>query len=280
MNSENVLQAQRRLRGNLLDDRCTLPWRPAREFAAQLLLYVDDPAQCWRVGAEWLREILDADRVDGGFAEPGQVSYAPQAESLRPGRVIPSVVGASMDARDPGMACVWAAEDVVVFEDIANDTRFGAQLQAQLATIGTRTKLAIALRDGSRPMGLICADWIELRQTWESEAYANLSLLTRLVLGPVLMAAQSLVADSDNAVSAPMQSTGKPGSSRSLTELTPAELRVARMAAKGMSYKEIARELNRSFSTIDHQLRSVRDKLGVNSTARLVRILSDHFQGS
>ena len=42
-----------------------------------------------------------------------------------------------------------------------------------------------------------------------------------------------------------------------------------------MSYKEIARHLNRSFSTVDHQLRSVRTKLGVRSTSRLVRLLSD-----
>jgi len=32
--------------------------------------------------------------------------------------------------------------------------------------------------------------------------------------------------------------------------------------------------LNRSFSTIDHQLRSVRKKLGARSAGRLVRILA------
>ena len=60
-----------------------------------------------------------------------------------------------------------------------------------------------------------------------------------------------------------------------LAGLTSAELKIARMVARGMSYKEIARELNRSFSTVDHQLRSVRDKLGAPSTARLVRMLAD-----
>jgi DNA-binding CsgD family transcriptional regulator len=59
-----------------------------------------------------------------------------------------------------------------------------------------------------------------------------------------------------------------------LSELTPAERRVALLAATGMSYKEIARQLQRSFSTVDHQLRSVRTKLGVASTGRLVRMLS------
>jgi len=58
--------------------------------------------------------------------------------------------------------------------------------------------------------------------------------------------------------------------------LTPAERRVALLAATGMSYKEIARQLDRSFSTVDHQLRSVREKLGVRSASQLVRILNAH----
>ena len=59
-----------------------------------------------------------------------------------------------------------------------------------------------------------------------------------------------------------------------LRDLTPAERRVAELAATGMSYKEIARRLNRSFSTIDHQLRSVRSKLGTRSAGRLVHLLA------
>ena len=68
---------------------------------------------------------------------------------------------------------------------------------------------------------------------------------------------------------------GAVGGSSPLAELTPAERKVADLVATGMSYKEIARHLNRSFSTVDHQLRSVRTKLGVRSTSRLVRLLSD-----
>jgi AraC-like DNA-binding protein/DNA-binding CsgD family transcriptional regulator len=51
--------------------------------------------------------------------------------------------------------------------------------------------------------------------------------------------------------------------------LTPAERSVVRLVAEGLSYKEIARKLERSFSTVDHQLRSIRAKLGAASTARL-----------
>lgn len=55
----------------------------------------------------------------------------------------------------------------------------------------------------------------------------------------------------------------------SLQCLTPAERGVARLVAEGLSYKEVARKLERSFSTVDHQLRGIRAKLGASSTARL-----------
>ncbi|WP_414636901.1 sigma factor-like helix-turn-helix DNA-binding protein [Aquabacterium sp.] len=42
-----------------------------------------------------------------------------------------------------------------------------------------------------------------------------------------------------------------------------------------MSYKEVARELGRSLSTVDRQLRSIRQKLGASSTSRLVRMLNE-----
>ena len=54
-------------------------------------------------------------------------------------------------------------------------------------------------------------------------------------------------------------------------------LEVARLVATGLSYKEVARRLDRSFSTVDHQLRSIRDKLGARSTARLVHLLNERL---
>ncbi|MBF3226145.1 helix-turn-helix domain-containing protein, partial [Pseudomonas aeruginosa] len=52
------------------------------------------------------------------------------------------------------------------------------------------------------------------------------------------------------------------------------EIEVARLVAKGLSYKEIARIRRRSFSTIDHQLRSIRQKTGASSTSALVSLLA------
>lgn len=57
--------------------------------------------------------------------------------------------------------------------------------------------------------------------------------------------------------------------------LTPAELKVAWLAASGMPYKVIADRLNKSFATVDHQLRSIRRKLQVRSHAELSAVLAN-----
>ena len=92
--------------------------------------------------------------------------------------------------------------------------------------------------------------------------------LANAALGPLLGAANQFALERSERPSPRDCST-------SLAALTPAELKVAKLVAGGMSYKEIARELDRSFSTIDHQLRSIREKLGKRSTARLVHVLCE-----
>lgn len=43
MNDDDILQVQRALRSRLFEGDSAMRWRPGRELAAQLLLYLDDP---------------------------------------------------------------------------------------------------------------------------------------------------------------------------------------------------------------------------------------------
>ena len=67
MDDDDFLRIQRELRARLFEGSAAIRWRPGRELAAQLLLYLDDVESCWRLTTEWLRDTLDADRVDGGY---------------------------------------------------------------------------------------------------------------------------------------------------------------------------------------------------------------------
>lgn len=55
--------------------------------------------------------------------------------------------------------------------------------------------------------------------------------------------------------------------------LTPAELRVARLAVCGLQYKEIAREIDVAVATVRNQLQSVYRKLGVTNKTALAKAM-------
>jgi hypothetical protein len=136
-----------------------MAWHPARDLAARLLLHLDDAEFCWQFATQWLRDALDADRVDGGFAAPGHHVYRPQAESRRATRDVPSMLGASIDSTDRGVRCVWSAERAVVFRDVEQDPRLGTGLREGCWPAGRNTIAAALVHQGA-PLGLVCADWM------------------------------------------------------------------------------------------------------------------------
>lgn len=270
MRDEDLLAAQRQLRSSLLDRPGGIRWRPARDLAAHLLLHLDEPEGCWRFAAGWLREAFDADRVDCGFGCPDHPHYHPQAEALRHGRAVPSVIGMAVDATDRGLQTVWHGHGVVVLRDVAQERLLGHGMRAALVRMGTRVKMAAPIMGPTHPIGIMCVDWMDACDPARDERWARFEEVAAGVLGPVMSASQRVARDA------------QPGAAQALHEdvpgplesLTPAERAVARLAADGLSYKEIARRLGRSFSTVDHQLRSARNKLGVSSTARLVNLVA------
>lgn len=304
MNDTDILEVQRVLRKRLLEGPSAIRWRPGRELTAELLLYLDDPEACWRITTEWVRDTVDADRVDGGFG--GFVSpdglardYVVLAEAQRMSMALPSVLGLKFNAMNPGLRAVWGDPRLAAIADVSQERSFTADLRGALRSVGTAAKLALPVRYGTQPLGLICADWHREAPSWDADVCNQLSGLARVALGPLLAAAthlakerhapspaiadiQSLfLLDGDRTVGDLVAYDARPAADRSplqgLADLTPAELRVARLIVLGMSYKEVARQLDRSLSTIDHQLRSIRDKLGARSTARVVHMLNEHL---
>jgi DNA-binding CsgD family transcriptional regulator len=267
MNDEDLVRTQRALRGRLFEGASAIRWRPGRELAAQLLLYLDDPQACWRLTADWLRDTLDADRVDGGFGgfvvAQAHHDYIAVAESQRPTLRLPDVAGRRFDAGNAALRAVWQERDLLAIEDVSREA-MPADMRGTLKSIGTAAKIALPVRDGARPVGLLCADWHRSGPRWNAQACLEAARFARDALGTLIGAAQTLAQDAPD--------DDAPDAWRGLTA---AELRVARLVALGLSYKEVARQLDRSLSTVDHQLRSIRRKLGVASTSRLVRLLSE-----
>jgi DNA-binding CsgD family transcriptional regulator len=191
-----------------------------------------------------------------GFAQARHVDYD-----------VPSFGGVAVDNRYAAMQAMWQVPQPLIFADIKQDNRISASLRQRLSGSRTKSKFAWALRDEQGSYGLICADWTEYLAPWESGLYDCFEQTVADVLCPIIAVAKEI---NDRGVIFPPDRLGP----LPLATLTKSEIEIAKLVAKDMSYKEIARVRRRSFSTIDHQLRSIRQKIGVSSTSALVSLLA------
>ncbi len=264
---ERVYNAQKTLRGTLLDGSrgCVDP--SLRDLTHELLLYLDSSDKCWIRATGYIRDRLGVERVDGGYASPADAQYRPgQTESVSDTEEIPSLAGMLVNNTDNGVRKIWQSRHPLVFRSLAEDASFGDSLRRDLLRTGVSTKMAVALRDGAGPFALLCADRVKRGSLeWDSAQYDVFADAARSVLGPILGTARWIEIECPGAVDR-----------AALGELTKAEMRVAMFAAQGLSYKEIARKTERSVFTIDHHLRNIRRKLDLDSHAKLTRFLSQH----
>lgn len=273
----DVFAAQRQLRTQLLDRR-VIRYADARDLAAHMLLHLDDLPGCWSIATNWLRAELRCQRVDTGFGMRQARDYFPGfAEAKDADYDVPSFGGGqAVDNRDVAMQAMWLDPRPVIFADIKQDSRITPRLRQRLSGARTKSKFAWALRTANGSYGLICADWTEHLAPWESGLSDCFEQTVADVLGPIIAVAKEIADREPEGWNRRQSLTLSMGLSEAtaLATLTASEIEVARLVAKGLSYKEIARIRRRSFSTIDHQLRSIRQKTGAASTAALVSLLA------
>lgn len=259
-----VLSTQRRLRAGLLDRASVIPWAPARDLAAHLLLSLEDQDACWGMSVEWLRDRFDVDRVEGGVCEgDGGLYTLGSAQARRPDAVVPSVCGIRMPTDSAVLRSLASKSAPVVLEDITQARILDDGLRSDLIEVGTRVKIASSLHFEGTTFGFLCMDHVHRSIRLTDIQYERFHLVTGVVLGEVLGAARSL---------------GQPGvalAEPSIGDcLTSAERRVLALLGSGLGYKRIAQHLDRSIHTVDHQLRSIRTKLKVSTNMQLIALLS------
>lgn len=281
---ELILAEQRALRRHLFEGSSAIKWHPGRELAAQILLYLDDPQACLRMTVEWIRDLLDADRVDGGFGGyilPNGLAldYVAEVETKKIDLEIPAILGKRFDAFETGIRVAWSTERLFPIESVSQNKALSNDLRNTLKSGGTMSKIAMPLRDGDKPVGMICADWHIDYPKWNNGSCNELEMFARNAIGPLLATSQRLATLSiSNQLSSSLpQSSSQELYTAKLSKfgLTASEEKVAYLVAGGLSYKEVARQLGKSLSTIDHQLRSIREKTGAKSTSRLVSLLGE-----
>ncbi len=267
-----------RLRDDLFGSAGRIRWRPARDLAAHMLLFVDDSKRCSAIAVEWIRGDLGCSRVDTGVGASGSATYLPgYAESRDPDAEVPTYAGTHVNNTAGAMQLMWKTAHPIVFRDVATDGRFDGRLHDMLVNAGTTSKMAAPVGYRGRSIGLICANWVGRPIPNSSALPEHFESVVGDVLGPILLASHELAAmraAASRSESEAGDSAGV-GEGRGLVSLTPAELKVAWLAASGLPYKLIADRLNKSFSTVDHQLRSIRQKLRVRTYAELAAVLAN-----
>ncbi|MGN6468600.1 MAG: helix-turn-helix transcriptional regulator [Rhizobiaceae bacterium] len=260
----DIYAAQALLRRALLD-RERVRHAEARDLTARLLVYFHDPAKLWHIAADWLMEVMTAERADGGlFPSGGDVYYPGQFEQRRDEEKIPSIRSVRVPVQNESTSALLASREPLVFIAVPHNRLLGPQLACELARCGTAVKMAAALRTRMGIFGAVCADRIGSDdRTFSGSQFELFSDVVREVLGPILGARA--------AIDEHIKSDGE---KERLASLTPAERRLTELVARGCSYKEIANAIDRSVHTVDHQLHSIRRKLGVGSHARLVQYLT------
>lgn len=279
MNADEVLIVQRKLRRQMLDEKRSIRWPKARDLAAHLLIRLDDVKACWQFGTEWLLTEMAADRITAGPCDSRLDYYSPRFESLHPDKPVPSLKDTRFEIAEASMRRILAARQAVAFIGLPLLSKVG-EVHDDAPPIAV--KLGMAMRDEGHATGMICAHWLDPRQPVSADRCVGLTDVVNEVFNPILLAAERLARqETDGARGAQGKATSETAAAgtatSALASLTPAELRLARLAATGMSYKEIARQLNRSFSTVDHHLRSIREKFNVHSSARLITLLAAEF---
>jgi DNA-binding CsgD family transcriptional regulator len=254
--------ALRELRHNLLDAQRKDAPPDMLDCAAHMLLYLDEPDVVHEIGLSHLLRTFDATRTDLGYATPESRDYVPSAVQVVPNSnaLVNLSQGFSLPNLDPSIQFVWNANHPV-FIDVERDPIIAQIRPIMREELRVRTKLARRLDVDGQAFGIVCIDQTEESRVWSERDHQYLERFVTRFLAPILH--HSLMQRPVNVQTVTAQITQQ--------KPTEAELEVLQLAAMGLSYKEIAKRLGKSPRTVDNQLRSLREKLGVHNQVELIR---------
>lgn len=235
------------LKLTLLDKKVDVAPPSMLDCAAHMLLNFDNPSTMYRVALRFLMERFEATRVDFGFGSPDSAVYVPSAVETVAGLAVPR-----FEDTLPGN--IWPVQQVwhaagPVYQSLATCPG----IDKYWAPIGTKAKIARRLETDGHLFGLICVDDTDAQRRWEARDLNYFDQFVTEFLSPIIRA---------------QVRSEKPAI---VAALSNAEISVVRLAATGLSYKEVARRLGKSPNTVDNQLRSARAKLNVRNQVELAQ---------
>jgi len=225
------------------------------DCVAHMIIAIEDPTETVRIALSYLGNNLATCRADAGFAVPTDMEYTPLAEYRSEESKPDSVANFVISNQHEVMQRVWRSRTPVKYEFVASNAQL-IDVRELLNAINCKSMMLQRLVWDKEPIGIACVDhtlkeheWkddeMEFMQTFCTQFFAPLAGISNYWHNPTMH-----------------QMFKKPSES---------ELLAIRLAAGGMSYKQIAGELNKSVRTIENQLRHARQRLNASNQVELIK---------
>ena len=225
------------------------------DCVAHMILSIESPKDTVRIALEFMGRSLNVCRADAGFATPTDTIYTPLSEYSNTTSQAPTLEDFTMSNQHPSVQKVWQENYPVKYEDIENNPLLDG-IREPLLAVNCKSMLMQRLVWDGEPIGISCVDHSKINHRWSDAEIEFMHQFCNLFFAPL--------AGISNYWHNPSlhQMFKKPSKS---------ELEAIRLAAKGMSYKQIADELGKSVRTIDNQLRDARKRLNVSNQVELIK---------
>lgn len=223
--------------------------------AAHMIILIDNPKDVVHTGLEFLVTELSVCRADAGFATPQHEHYTPITEFRNSSSNPPSITGLQLPNLHTAMQHVWQSPQPVAINDVAKDENL-AELKNIFLAAQCKSMLLQNLHWNNEPIGIVCIDYTNNVHKWTESEMTFMHTFCSLFLGP-------LAGISNHWFNPKLHSM--------FSKPTESELIAIRLAAKGLSYKEIAHQLNKSTRTIENQFRNARNRLNAKNQIELVK---------
>jgi len=223
--------------------------------AAHMIIAIDNPKDVVHIGLEYLVSELSVSHADAGFATPQDKHYTPITEFRNQDSQAPSIIGLQLPNSHSAMQHVWQNSQPVTINSVSENENL-LDLKSIFLNVGCKSMLLQRLQWNNELIGIACVDHTDKSHKWSNTEVNCMHIFCEKFLGP-------LAGLSNYWFNPKLHSMfSKPSES---------ELIAIRLAAKGLSYKEIANQLNKSTRTIENQFRNARNRLNAKNQIELVK---------
>ncbi len=221
---------------------------------AHLILVIEDPDEVMATALAFMVAKLRACRADVGILNPKDSTYKPTSIHYNTNTAPVVCDGTSYSNQSQVFQKTWRTHTPIVCDNV-HSSPILSDSRKQFESIQSKSILFQRLIWNNQPVGMTCIDFTHEYHIWTSLETEFICLFCNQFLAPLLRISHYW---------------HNPQKSQVLRKPSNAELLAIKLAAKGMSYKQIANELNKSVRTIENQLRSARDSLDAANQAELI----------